>query len=149
MWSFLTGGLSTIITSIASGIVGPVFSYLGKKQDTTFHGFKTATGYDLEAYKAKVDADAKMAAIRAGSSTTNSHMITWAVGLIALTSAMHWAGVEIDSTWTFGSGHYGNLGIPKLPAPYDGCEWEIIKSLFYIGPAMPVAAAAAQWLNRK
>ena len=143
MWSFFTSGL----TAIVSGVVSPLFTWLNKKQDVQLEGFKAGTAYDLEAFKAASDAQVRMASIRAGVVT--GRLVTWSVGLIALSTAIHWVGFEVDSTFTFWTGHYGNLGIPALPAPYDEREWELIKSLFYVGPAVPVAAAAAAWLRRK
>ena len=143
MWSFITGGLSSII----SGVLAPLFTYLNKRQDVTLDGFKTGTGYDLQAYQAALDAQAKMAQIRSGSVT--GRLVTWAMGIIAMSIAVHWAMLELDSTFTWGQGHYGNFGVPALPKPYDAYEWEIIKSLFYVGPAVPIAHAAADWLRRK
>lgn len=144
MWAFLTGGLSSLI----SGVLSPLFQWLNKKQDVQLDGFKTAAGIDLGAYKAALDAQVQMASIRSTAMGAN-RLVQIAIGLIAISIALHWMMLSLDSTFTWGTGRYGNFGVPKLPQPYDAYEWEIIKAMFYIGPALPVASAVAAWLHRK
>jgi hypothetical protein len=134
-------GIGGLVRSVVSGIVQPVFNYLGKREEVKLDGFRTATGIDLEAYKAALDAQIETSRIRAAANTwVGARIIIMIAGLPA---AMHFAAVMLDSTFQFG------WGIPKVPAPYDGYEWAIVQSFFIVAPAMPLVSATAAWLSRR
>ena len=42
---------------------------------------------------------------------------------------------------------FGSWGVPRLPAPYDGYERDIVMSFFLVMPAMPLVSATATWLR--
>lgn len=134
-------GLGSIIQGLVQGIVGPLFGYLGKREDVRLDGFRNATGVDLEAYKAALDAHIETSRIRAAANAwIGARVITMVAGLPA---AMHFGAVMLDSTFQFG------WGIPKVPAPYDSYEWAVVQSFFIVAPAMPLVSATAAWLGRK
>lgn len=148
MLAFLTGGLSTLLSTVASGIIGPVFAYLGKREDTNLEGFKTAAGLDTEAYKAALDHNLAMAQLQA------SYNGSWwgpkaLYMIVGLTASLHSAAVFIDSTLTFGTGHYGNLGVPPLPGIYATYEQWVVASLFFVSLAQKVMPSlAAAWMKK-
>ena len=143
MWSFLTGGLGSLI----SGVFTPLFSYLDKKQDVTLAGFQTATGGDEKAYEAylayRTQADAARIAETSWWGTKLCIMI------VALPACMNVGGVFLDSTFTFFTGHYGVLGIVKPPPDYFAFEQRVIEWLFGAAIAAPAVSAAAAWLHRR
>jgi hypothetical protein len=139
----VSGGLAIggLVSSIVSGITGPLFGYLSKRQEVQLDGFRNATGVDLDAYKAALDAQIETNRIRASANSwLGARIITMVAGLPA---AVHFGAVMLDSTFRFG------WGIPKVPAPYDGYEWAIVQSFFIVAPAMPLVSATAAWLSRK
>jgi hypothetical protein len=133
--------LGSLLQAVVQGIVGPLFGYLGKKQEVQLDGFRNATGVDLDAYKAALDAQIETSRIRAAANAwIGARIITMVAGLPA---AVHFGAVMLDSTFRFG------WGIPKVPAPYDQYEWAIVQSFFIVAPAMPLVSATAAWLSRK
>jgi hypothetical protein len=139
----VSGGLAIggLVSSIVSGITGPLFGYLSKRQDVQLDAFRNATGVDLEAYKAALDAQIETNRIRASANSwIGARIIIMVAGLPA---AMHLAAIMLDSTFQFG------WGIPRIPSPYDRYEWEIVQSFFIVAPAMPIVSATAAWLSRK
>jgi hypothetical protein len=133
--------IGALVQSIVSGLAGPLLGYLGKKQEVRLDGFRNATGFDLEAYKAALDAQIETSRFRAAANAwIGARIITMVAGLPA---AVHFGAVMLDSTFRFG------WGIPKVPAPYDGYEWAIVQSFFIVAPAMPLVSATAAWLSRK
>jgi len=135
------GAIAAFARTIVSGIAGPAFGYLGKREDVKLDGFRNATGVDLDAYKAALDAQIETSRIRAAANSwIGARVIIMVAGLPA---AVHFAAVMLDSTFRFG------WGIPKVPAPYDSYEWTIVQSFFVVAPAMPLVSATAAWLSRK
>lgn len=133
--------IGTIVQSFIGGIVGPLFGYLTKRQEVQLDGFRNATGIDLEAYKAALEAKIETSRLRASANSwLGARIITMVAGVPA---AMHFGAVMLDSTFRFG------WGIPKVPAPYDQYEWAIVQSFFIVAPAMPIVSATAAWLSRK
>lgn len=147
MWAFLTGGLGSIINSLASGIVGPIFTYLGKKQDVTLDGFKTAAGLDTEAYKAALEHDVAINQLKlTANSWWGPRLLYMIVGLAA---AGHSSAIFLDSTFHIGCDHFGCMAIPKLPPPYDTYEQWVVASLFVVSMAeKPLNALSAAWLRK-
>lgn len=133
--------IGSLARSIISGVAGPLLGYLGKKEDVKLDGFRNATGFDLEAYKAALDAQIETSRIRiSANSWIGARLITMVAGLPA---AVHFGAVMLDSTFQFG------WSVPKVPAPYDSYEWAIVQSFFIVAPAMPLVSATAAWLSRK
>lgn len=140
-------GLKDIAEGIMSGFVGPLFGWLNKKQDVTLEGFKTAGQIDVQAYQAALahDIEINRLKLQAGQ-WWGARLLYMIVGLCA---CLHTGAVFIDSTLTFGSGHYGNLGVPKLPPDYFAFEQMIIGSLFVVSTVGQLPNAVAAWLHRK
>jgi hypothetical protein len=133
--------IGSLAQRIISGFAGPLLGYLGKKEDVKLDGFRNATGFDLDAYKAALDAQIETSRIRtSANSWIGARLITMVAGLPA---AMHFGAVMLDSTFQFG------WAVPKVPAPYDSYEWAIVQSFFIVAPAMPLVSATAAWLSRK
>ena len=135
------------VQSVVSGLVGPVFTYLGKKQDVTLDGFKEATGADEKAYEAYLT---YMAANEAAQAKQRSW---WGPQLLVMivggTASIHTAMVFLDSTFQFGCGHHGCLQVATLPPDYLAYEKMIINWLFGIAVAAPLASSVSAWLHRK
>lgn len=143
MWSFLTGGLSSLI----SGVLSPLFGWLNKKQDVTLDGFKTAGQIDVQAYQAALAHDLEINRLKLqASSWWGARLLYMIVGLCA---CLHTAAVFLDSTFTWGTGSYGNLAVPKLPPDYFAFEQMIIGSLFVVSTVGQLPSAVAAWLHRK
>jgi hypothetical protein len=133
--------IGALVQSAISAIAVPLLGYLGKRQEVQLDGFRNATGFDLDAYKAALAAQIEINRIRASANAwIGARIITMVAGLPA---AMHFGSVMLDSTFQFG------WGIPKVPAPYDGYEWAIVQSFFIVAPVMPLVSATAAWLSRK
>lgn len=143
MWSMIF----SLVQGIVTGVVGPVFTYLGKKQDVTLDGFKTATGADEASYGAWLQYQVAMGAQKASANSW------WGARLLYLivggTAAIHTAAIFLDSTLRFGCGHYGCLAIPPLPGAYADYERMIVYSLFVVSTVGPPASAVTAWLHRK
>jgi hypothetical protein len=133
--------IGSLVEKIVAGIAAPLLGYLGKRQEVQLDGFRNATGFDLDAYKAALDAQIETSRIRAAANAwIGARIITMVAGLPA---AVHFGAVMLDSTFRFG------WGVAKVPAPYDQYEWAIVQSFFVVAPAMPLVAATAAWLSRK
>ena len=143
MW----GMIVSLVQGIVTGVVGPVFTYLGKKQDVTLDGFKAGTDADRQTYAAWLDYQTKIQALKLqASSWWGPRALYMVVGGAA---ALHCAAVFLDSTVRFGCGHYGCLGVPPAPAPYDTYEAWVVGSLFVTAIAKDPISAATAWLHRK
>lgn len=143
MWAVLSG----LISSIASGIVGPVFTYLGKKQDVTLDGFKTASGLDVTAYQAALDHDVKIQQLKLQATNWWGPRVLYMI--VGVAAVMHAAAVFLDTTFQFGCGHYGCLAVPKLPPDYADFERMVVGSLFITALAeRPITALTTAWLRR-
>ena len=134
-------GIGALIQSLVSGLVGPLFGYLDKREQVQLDGFRTATGIDLAAYQAALEAQIETLRIRAAANSwIGARVIIMVAGLPA---AMHFAAVMLYSTFQLG------WGIPRVPAPYDGYEWAIVQSFFIVAPAMPLVSATSAWLSSR
>ncbi len=142
MWGLITSLLGTV----ASGIVGPIANVLIKKQDTTLDGFKAAGGYDLEAFKAATAHEEAMARLKIEANAWWGPRLLYMI--VGGSMALHASGVALDSTFTFGTGHYGNLGIPPLPGVYATFEQWVVASLFVVSTVGQIPNAVAAWLRK-
>ena len=143
MWSMIV----SLVQGIVTGVVGPVFTYLGKKQDDTLVGFQTGTGADTVAYQAYLQYQVQIGAQKAAANSWWGAKVLYL--LVGGTAALHTAAVFLDSTVRFGCGHYGCLGIPPLPGAYADYERVVVYSLFVVSTLGPPASAATAWLHRK
>src|SRR4051795_7565127 len=112
MWSMLL----SLFPSILNPLLNTVAAIYAKKTDSQLEGFKTATGVDAVAFQAYLHATLE------NNRLVLSQRVWWgarAICLIAgIPASFHFAAVMLDSTFKLGCGHYGCLGIPKIPAPY-------------------------------
>ncbi len=140
--------ISSIISSLASGIVGPIFHYLGQKQDVTLDGFKTAAGLDTAAYEAALNHDVAIQQLKLQANNWWGPRVLYMI--VGLSAVIHAAAVFFDSTIHIGCDHYGCLGIPKLPPDYFTFEQMVIGSLFVVSLVeKPINALSAAWLARR
>jgi hypothetical protein len=137
----MTAIIQVIISGVIGPIIGPLFSWLNKKQDLNLDGFKTAAGVDLQAYKASLDAQAQANALKASANTwLGARIIAFGAGELSL---FYYGAIVIDSMFHFG------WGISKLPPPIDQYFWVILSSFVIVSPVAPVLSAASAWLTRK
>lgn len=145
------------------GLAGKWMELQAKKADVQLEGFKTASGTDLEGYKAYLNANIETNRMKqASNSWWGAKLIILVAGIPA---AMHFAAVMLDSLafpilWYGVSGWgipypvltthaIGSWAVPKLPSPYDTYQWAIVQSFFIVMPVQTLTGAVSQWLNRK
>lgn len=148
----MLGILFGLVTKIP-GLATAFMDWQVKKLNVELEGFKTAVGFDTQAYTAWLGAMVETNRIKV---TANGW---WGAKLIILTAgwpcAIHMAAVMLDSLpfWIplfMDKAHeIGAWGVPKPPAPYDDYQQKIVLSFFIVMPAMPIVGAVAQWLGRK
>lgn len=142
MWSWIGSLLSSTVT----GVLTPWFSYLDKKQDVTLDGFKTATGADVTAYTSYLDYEKTvLTAHIAESSWWGPKFLLMLVGIPA---CLHVGLIFLDSTFSFGSGHTGSLGIAKLPSDYFEFEKVVIDFVFGVSVVGPMASSVSAWFHK-
>jgi len=141
MWSLIFGAIQLI-----PGLAGKFLDWQVQKANVVLDGFKTAAGFDNEAYKAYLSALVETNRIKLAANAW------WGARLIILTAgwpcALHMAAVMLDSLPFYGH-VVGAWNVPRPPAPYDQYEHDIVLSFFIVAPAMPLITAASQWLGRK
>lgn len=137
----MLGLLGTLAGGLGSAVLRPVLGFLASRDAVDLDGFRTAAGFDADAYKAALAAQVDIARIRAAQSRWWGARLI--VGVAGGSASLHFAAVMLDSTFRFG------WGVPKVPPPYDGYEWAIVQSFFLLAPAMPVASAISAWLERR
>lgn len=147
--SLFEGGISGIIQGVGGSILGPIFNHLDKKQDATLEGFKTGAVADTQALQIVLAHNLEVAKLQLAYNTS------WAgpkivYMLVAVPAAIHVALVMIDSSWTFGTGRYGNLGIAVLPGIYATFEMWVVKSLFFVSAAQNIIPSfASLWMGKR
>jgi hypothetical protein len=134
MWSLLL--------SVLPGLAGAVLKHFEAKADRELQGFTTATGADLEAFRAYMAAQIEVNRMKLAQNAW------WGAKLIILTTgipaSLHFAAVFLDTLIP----PFGSWGVPRLPAPYDTYQWAIVQSFFLVMPVQTGINALAQWLNR-
>jgi hypothetical protein len=136
----MLAAIGAILSSIVNGIVGPLFGYLGKKQDVTLEGFKSASAEDLAAYQAYLAALNQANAVKvAQQSNPWFAAITFLAGGF---SVAYFGSIVLDSMFHLG------WRIDKLPAPWDSYVWIVLQSFVVITPAMPLISATSAWLRK-
>jgi hypothetical protein len=138
----ITGGIGSAI----SGILAPIFGYMTTARNDDLSGFQSGVGSDTDRYKSYLSATVQMAQIRASQNMWLGARILFLIG--AAGPVLHSTGVYLDSLPWFGH-VVGSWGIPRVPAPYDDREGQIVLSFFILAPAAPVLSAAAAWLHRR
>ena len=141
--SLLTGGLGSLV----SGVLTPYLNYKSQTADVDLQGFKTATGTDEKAYEAYLAYRTQMESLRAAETSWWGPKIC--LMIVAGPACLHVALVFLDSSFTFWTGHYGALGIAKLPPDYFDFEQRVITFLFGAAVAGPMASAASAWMHRR
>ncbi|MGI3900516.1 MAG: hypothetical protein ACRYGP_28395 [Janthinobacterium lividum] len=140
--SLVTGGIGSAV----SGIIAPILGYATTARNDDLSGFQAGVGADTDRYKALLSAQVEIAQAKA------SQNMWWGARLLFLAGALgpvvHFTAVFLDSVPLFGH-VVGSWSIPRLPAPYDGYEGQIVLSFFILAPAAPVLSAAASWLHRR
>ena len=58
------GWIGSAAKGLMMGLVGPLFTHLDKVTDTRLEGFKTAGGYDLEAFQAAAAHEQEMTRLK-------------------------------------------------------------------------------------
>lgn len=139
----------TILFSVLSmipGLAEKFFNWQIQRSNVELEGFKTAAGFDNDAFKAWLSATVEINAQKIAANAW------WGARLIILTAgwpaAVHMAAIFLDSM-PFYLHAVGSWGVPRPPAPYDQYERDIVMSFFIVAPAMPLVTAASQWLGRK
>ena len=139
--SLVTGGLGSAV----SGILAPVLGYLTAARNDDLSGFQSGAAADTDRFKALLAAQVQVDQLRA---STN---VWWGARLLFLVGAfgpvVHFTAVFLDSVPLFGH-PVGSWAIPRLPAPYDTDEGQVVLSFFILAPTAPVLSAAASWLHR-
>lgn len=139
--------IAQLVQGLVSGVLGPLFAWLNKKQDTELAGFQTATGTDQAAYAAWLQYQLGLTQAKAAANAWWGAKALYLV--VGGAAAAHTAAVILDSTIKLGCGHYGCLGVPPLPGTYADDEHVIIYALFVVSTLGPPASAAAAWLHRR
>lgn len=134
------------VLKLIPGLADKFFQWQIQKGNIELDGFKTAAGFDHEAFKAWLTASVEINAQKLAANAW------WGAKLIILTAgwpcSIHLAAVILDSM-PFPGHAVGSWGIPLPPAPYDQYQRDIVMSFFIVAPAMPLISAASQWLSRK
>lgn len=139
-------GLFLGILNAIPGLATKFLDYQVQKANVNLEAFRTATGFEIEAYKAWLGSVVE---------TNRMKMVQngwWGAKLIILTAgwtaSVHMAAVFLDSM-PFLWHEVGAWGVPRPPAPYDAYQEKIVLSFFLVAPAMPVLNSFAVWLGRK
>ena len=138
--------ISGLLGGIGSGILAPILGYFTTARNDDLAGFQSGVTADKDVAIATINARIQIAQLQA---STN---LWWGARLIILfvagCCAAHFGAVMLDTTPLFGH-IVGSWSVPKLPAPYDQYESEILLSFFVLTPTAPLLNAAASWLHRK
>lgn len=140
--SLVTGGVGSAV----SGILAPVFGYMTTARNDDLSGFQAGSVADKDVAIATINAQVEIAQAKASAN------LWWGARLLFLAGAFgpvaHFTAVFLDSVPLFGH-PVGSWGVPRVPAPYDYDEGQIVLSFFILAPAAPVLSAAAAWLHRR
>ena len=138
--------IASIFSGLGSGLLAPIFGYFTTARNDDLSGFQAGATADTTRYTALLNADVEMAQIRQAQNQW------WGARLIMLlvagSCALHFSAVMLDSVPLFWH-VVGSWSVPKLPAPYDSYESEILLSFFILTPAAPVLSAVTSWLHRQ
>jgi hypothetical protein len=135
--SFILG----IVTSIVNGVVGPLFGFLNKKQDTQLEGFKVAGTVDVQAYQAYLAYRIEAEKARVSANGWWGPRVVFMI--IAVPVGLHVAAVFIDSTFTGGT-----LKIPALPTEYLNTEHLVLGAIFGASVVGQMSSSIGSWLKR-
>ena len=142
--------VSSMLSGLMSGLVGPLFTWLNKKQDTQLAGFQTAAGIDQAAYATFMQYQIAIGAQKAAANSWWGARVLYLI--VGGSAALHTSAVFLDSVpfWTFWGVHVvGSWGVPALPPVYADYERVIVYSLFVVSTLGPPASAVTAWLHRK
>lgn len=135
----MIGLLLTLVPSLANAFI----AHSQKKIDADLEAFKGSDGQNTERLKAFWSVTLENNRLKlAQQGWWGAKLIMLIVGL---PMAAHMGAVALDTLIP----PFGSWGIPRLPAPYDAYERDIVLSFFLIAPAMTVVNSFAAWLGRK
>ena len=139
MWGLLT---------LVPGVLDSLFKWLGKRAETDLDKFKTATGIDLEAYKAFLIARNETNAHKVALTSGRYGLILIAFGLafFAAPTGLWWWALTLDSLPLFGH-EIGSWRIAEFPGPNAEIKREIILSFFVTTGALSAAGIGAALLR--
>ena len=135
--------IGSLLQSTISGVLTPLFTYLGKKQDVNLAEYQAMTATERDEYTAFVTGlnNSNIEKIQANS-WSGAHFMIYLFGLPA---ALHWGAVFLVSTFPT----YMPYKIPALPASYADAELKIALSFFILAPTLPIVTSVAGMLNRR
>ena len=139
--------IEQLVQGLVTGVIGPLFTWLNKKQDTQLAGFQTAAGTDTAAYSAWLTYQVAITQAKASANAWWGAKLLYL--MVGIGAAGHTFAIFLDSTVRLGCGHYGCLGVPPLPALYADYEKIIVYSLFVVSTIGPPASAITAWLHRR
>ena len=139
--SLVAGGIGSAVSSV----LAPVLGYFTAARQDDLSGFQTGAAADTDRFKALLAAQVQVDQLRA---STN---VWWGARLLFLVGAfgpvVHFTAVFLDSVPLFGH-PVGSWAVPRLPAPYDTDEGQVVLSFFILAPVSQLSSAAAAWLHR-
>ena len=138
------GFIGSLLSSVVSGVLSPLFSYLNKKQDVGLQEYQAMTSAQRDEYLAYVTA------LNGANQWKTQNNQWWGahlmIYLFGLPAALHWGAVFAVSTFP----NYFHGWVPQaLPTQFAGAEQTIALSFFILAPTMPVVTAAANMMNRR
>src|SRR5580704_15898570 len=112
--------ISGLLSSVIGGIINPLFTYLGKKQDVGLAEYQAASAEERDGYLAYVTALGQSNQAKAAANTwSGAHLMVYLFGLPA---ALHWSAVFWVTTWPGLFHWFGVTAINALPERYAGAE---------------------------
>jgi hypothetical protein len=132
--------LGSLLGGLVSGVIQPLFTYLGNAQNISLAEYQAQTAEQQAAYLAYLNATATANALKAQQENSPFGIITFSAGFFAL---IYFISIVLDSMFHF------HWNIAKLPAPWDQYIWVILQSFVIITPTMPLISSASAWLKAK
>lgn len=141
----------SLMNALLGGLIDPLVNawvaYKKDKLTVEEAGFEAAAKSDATVMQAALASQARNNALKI---QVYGHFINRAVMWVAgFPAALHFGLVFID-TMLAAKVLCGAavLGVPKLPAPYDGYEWAIVTSFFLVQGVHLGTSNVAAWLSK-
>ena len=136
-----------LVKDIIEGLVGPVFTYLGKRSDAQLDGFKAGATIDQAIEINRVQTEMEDNKIRAnlilGSPVFK--VVNWIAGPI---TALYYFCVVADTIQGSFSHHF--VGIASLPGAFGEKSWTILLAYFVAQTTQHgIASFTDAWRNNK
>jgi hypothetical protein len=133
-------GLGSLLGGLVSGVIQPLFTYLGNAQNISLAEFQAQTAEQQAAYLAYLNATATANALKAQQENSPFGIITFAAGFFA---CAYFVSIVLDSMFHL------HWKIDALPPPWDQYVWVILQSFVIITPTMPLISSASAWIKAK